>query len=192
MDQGRCADREGARMIPAMDLITEQDGIGDMPWRTTPAAAIVMLSLAACDTTGGTTAQSEMYPLLDNTGRVVAYAPPSAVRNAPAGTAVRLNINGQDQLVTLGPRTSQGVSAGTPVVVGTEDGRPVVTRVGAGSGDFAPTGTPVVTGTGSDGRPIVTYVQPGQQAPTGVVGGRRQQAPGTLAPGVSPVVEPAR
>ncbi|MDB5412952.1 MAG: hypothetical protein JWR10_1287 [Rubritepida sp.] len=149
------------------------------------------LGIAACDMTSTSTARSEMYPLLDNTGRVVAYAPPSAVRNAPAGTAVRLNINGQDQTVTLGPRTSQGVSAGIPVI-GTENGRPVVTHVGPGVGDFAPSGTPVITGTGADGRPIVTYVQPGQQAPTGVLGGQRQRAPGTLAPGPSPVVELAR
>ncbi|MBS7811845.1 hypothetical protein [Roseococcus pinisoli] len=155
-------------------------------------AMTAMLGLAACDMPAGSSGQSQMYPLLDSTGRVVAYAPPSAVRNAPPGTAVRLNINGQDQLVTLGPRTSEGASAGVPVVVGSEDGRPVVTRVGPGAGDLGPTGTPYVTGTGADGRPIITYVQPGQQAPTGTVGGSRQRAPGQLAPRVAPVVEPAR
>ncbi len=153
------------------------------------------LSLAACDTG----APSEpMYPLVDATGTTVAMVRESVVRNTPPGTALRANINGTDQLVTLGPRVSAGVSAGRAVIVGTSDGRPVVEHVGPATGDFAPAGTPVVTGTGADGRPIITYVQPGQQAPAGVVAGRRGSrrvaptAPGTLAPGVSPVVEPAR
>lgn len=149
------------------------------------------VEVAACGTAEDRQ-EAFMHPLLDNTGRVVAYAPPSAVRNAAPGTAVRLNINGQDQTVTLGPRTSQGTSAGVPVVVGSDEGRPVVTHVGPGAGDLAPAGTPVVTGTGADGRPIITYVQPGQQAPAGMVAGSRQRAAGQLAPGVPAVVEPAR
>ncbi|WP_421990416.1 hypothetical protein [Roseococcus sp.] len=157
-----------------------------------------MLALAACETTGQQQGFSEMFPLLDNTGRVVGYAPPSAVRNTPPGTAIRMNINGSDQLVTLGPRVSPPTSAGTPVIIGTDNGRPVVAHIGPGQGDLAPAGTPVVTGTDANGRPIITYVQPGQQAPQGAVAGRRGQrnvaprAPGTLAPGVDPVVQPNR
>lgn len=156
-----------------------------------------MLALAACETTGQQ-GFTEMYPLLDNTGRVVAYAPASAAANTPPGTAIRMNINGSDQLVTLGPRISPATSAGTPVIIGTDNGRPVVAHIGQGQGDLSPTGTPVVTGTGADGRPIITYVQPGQQAPQGAVAGRpgaRNVAPrarGRLQPGVAPVVEPNR
>src|SRR5690606_35830354 len=118
-----------------------------------------ILALAACETTGTGSQQgfSEMFPLLDTTGRVVGYAPPSAVRNTPPGTAIRMNINGTDQLVTLGPRVSPPTSAGTPVIIGTDNGRPVVAHIGPGQGDLAPSGTPVVTGTGADGRPIITY-----------------------------------
>ncbi|MBS7811336.1 hypothetical protein [Roseococcus pinisoli] len=157
-----------------------------------------MLALAACETTTGQQGFTEMHPLLDNTGRVVAYAPASAVRNTPPGTAIRMNINGTDQLVTLGPRISPATSAGTPVIIGTDNGRPVVAHIGQGQGDLAPAGTPVITGTDTNGRPIITYVQPGQQAPQGAVAGRRGQrnvaptAPGTLAPGVNPVVQPNR
>lgn len=158
-----------------------------------------MLALAACETPGGSQAFSEMYPLLDSTGRIVAYAPPSAAQNVPPGTAIRMNINGTDQLVTLGPRVSPPTSAGTPVIIGTDNGRPIIGHIGPGTGNLAPDGTPIVTGThGADNRPTITYVQPGQQAPQGTVAGRRGQrnvaptAPGTLAPGVDPVVTPAR
>ncbi|TCH98282.1 hypothetical protein EJV46_13940 [Roseococcus sp. SYP-B2431] len=139
-----------------------------------------------------------MFPLVDATGMTVAMVRESVVRNTPPGTALRANINGQDQLVTLGPRVNAGVTAGRAVIVGTDEGRPVVERVGPAAGDMSPVGTPVITGTGADGRPIITYVQPGQQAPAGVVAGRpgtRRIAPvqpGTLAPGVAPVVQPAR
>lgn len=157
-----------------------------------------MLALAACETPGQQ-GFSEMFPLLDNTGRVVGYAPPSAARGVPPGTAIRMNINGTDQLVTLGPRVSPATSAGTPVIIGTDNGRPIVAHIGPGQGDLAPAGTPVVTGTGADGRPIITYVQPGQQAPQGVVAGRRGArnvaptvVPGELQPGVPAVVQPNR
>lgn len=156
-----------------------------------------MLALAACET-ANRQGFSEMYPLLDSTGRVVAYAPPSAAQNTPPGTAIRMNINGSDQLVTLGPRISPATSAGTPVVIGTDNGRPIVAHIGQAQGDLAPSGTPYVTGTGADGRPVITYVQPGQQAPQGAVAGRRgarnvaPRAPGDLQPGVSPVIEQNR
>lgn len=151
-----------------------------------------MLALAACETAGGNAAYSEMYPLLDNTGRIVGYAPPSAAQGVPPGTAIRMNINGTDQLVTLGPRVSPPTSAGTPVIIGTDNGRPIVGHIGPGTGDLAPTGTPVVTGTGRDGRPIITYLQPGQRFPPGMVAGPVQSVPGTLAPGVPAVVQPNR
>ncbi|MDB5379875.1 MAG: hypothetical protein JWR00_4321 [Rubritepida sp.] len=153
-----------------------------------------LLALAACETPGGqsATAYSEMYPLLDNTGRIVAYAPPSAAQGVPPGTAIRMNINGTDQLVTLGPRVSPPTSAGTPVIIGTDNGRPIIGHIGAGTGNLAPGGVPVVTGTqGIGNRPTVTYIQPGQSAPAGSVSGG-YTAPGTLAPGVSPTVVPNR
>lgn len=125
-----------------------------------------MLALAACET-GTQTGFSEMYPLLDSTGTIVAYAPPSAAQGAPPGTAIRMNINGRDQLVTLGPRVSPPTSAGTPVIIGTDNGRPIIGHIGAGQGNLAPGGTPVVTGTqGTDNRPTITYQQPGQSTPT--------------------------
>lgn len=158
-------------------------------------ALIAVAGLAACAQSGP---PEDMFPLVDNTGATVAMVRASVVRNTPPGTAVRANINGTDQLVTLGPRVSAGVSAGQAVITGTQDGRPIVEHVGPASGSFAPDGTPVVTGVGADGRPIVTFVQPGQQAPTGTVAGPRGNrrgpavAPGTLAPGVAPVVQPNR
>lgn len=156
-------------------------------------ALIAVAGLAACAQSGP---PEDMFPLVDNTGATVAMVRASVVRNTPPGTAVRANINGVDQLVTLGPRVSAGVSAGQAVITGTQDGRPIVEHVGPASGSFAPEGTPVITGTDGQGRPIVTFVQPGQQAPTGVVAGPRGNrrgpavAPGTLAPGVAPVVQP--
>jgi hypothetical protein len=163
-----------------------------------PTCALALgaaLAVAACSTGAP---PEPMYPLLDATGTTVAMVRESVVRNTPPGTALRANINGQDQLVTLGPRVSAGASTGRAVVVGSDEGRPIVERVGPATGDLSPTGTAVITGTGADGRPIITYVQPGQQAPTGTVAGRRgarrtaPTAPGTLAPGVAPVVQPAR
>lgn len=122
-----------------------------------------ILGLAACDTPqrGG-----DMFALVDNTGRVVAYAPASAVRNTPPGTAIRISTGGgSDQVVTLGPRVGEATSAGVPVVMSNDDGRPVITRVGGGQGDLAPAGVPVVTGTGADGRPIIEYRDPAAAQP---------------------------
>ncbi len=124
-----------------------------------------MLALAACET-GTQTGYSEMYPLLDSTGVIVGYAPPSAVQNTPPGTAIRMNINGRDQTVTLGPRVSPPTSAGTAVIIGIDNGRPIIGHIGAGEGNLAPGGIPVVTGTqGSENRPTITYQQPGQATP---------------------------
>ncbi|MEI6160160.1 MAG: hypothetical protein WCP77_10025 [Roseococcus sp.] len=155
-------------------------------------ALIAVAGLAACAQSGP---PEDMFPLVDNTGATVAMVRASVVRNTPPGTAVRANINGMDQLVTLGPRVSAGVSAGQAVITGTDgSGRPIVEHVGPASGSFAPEGTPVITST-RDGRPVVTYVQPGQAAPTGTVAGPRGNrragfvAPGTLAPGTAPTVD---
>lgn len=158
-------------------------------------ALVAVAGLAACAQSGP---PEDMFPLVDNTGATVAMVRASVVRNTPPGTAVRANINGTDQLVTLGPRVTAGVSAGQAVITGTDgSGRPVVEHIGPASGSFAPEGTPFITGTDGQGRPIVTFVQPGQQAPTGVVAGPRGNrrgpavpVPGTLAPGVNPVVQP--
>lgn len=156
-------------------------------------ALAALAGLAACAQSGP---PEDMFPLVDSTGATVAMVRASVVRNTPPGTAVRANINGTDQLVTLGPRVSAGASAGTAVIVGTQDGRPIVEHVGPASGSFAAPGTAVVTGT-SDGRPVVTHVQPGQRAPTGLVAGPRgnrratPSAPGALQPGVPAVVDPS-
>lgn len=156
-------------------------------------ALVAILGLAACESAP----REPMVALLDSTGRTVAMVPARVVGNTPIGTAVRASIGGQDQTVTVGERQG-GSSAGIARVVGTDQGRPVVERVTPATGDFAPAGRPVVTGTGEDGRPIITYVQEGQAAPTGTVAGprgnRRETArePGTLAPGVAPVVRQNR
>jgi hypothetical protein len=155
-------------------------------FKTTQIFAVgAALGLAACNPGAP---PEPMYPLVDATGMTVAMVRESVVRNTPPGTALRANINGQDQLVTLGPRVGGGATAGQVRVVGSDEGRPIVERVGPASGSLAPSGTPVTTGVGADGRPIVTYVQPGQQLPAGVAAGARgsrRMAPtatGTLAP----------
>lgn len=123
-----------------------------------------MLALAACETTPGQVA--EAYPLLDNTGTVLAYAPRSAAARVPPGTSYYMNINGRDTLVTLGPRASMRTSAGTPVILGTDDGRPIIGHVGEAFGDLASGGTPVVTGThGRNNRPTIVYQQAGEPVP---------------------------
>ena len=154
---------------------------------------LATVGLAAC-ASGAPTEQ--MFPLVDSTGTTVAMVRASVVGNTPPGTAVRANINGQEQLVTLGPRVSAGASAGTAVVVGNDgSGRPIVERITPGTGNLAPAGTAVITGTDA-GRPQITRVQAGQRAPTGFVAGPRGNrrapvaAPGRLAPGVDPVVSP--
>lgn len=156
-------------------------------------AVMALAGLAACESGP----QEPRIALLDNTGSVVATVRASVVGNTPIGTAVRVNLNGQDQTVTVGERQG-GASAGQTRVIGSDGGRPIVERITPATGDFAPAGRPVVTGTGGDGRPIITYVQDGQAAPTGVVAGPRgsrratPSMPGTLAPGVAPVAQPAR
>lgn len=127
-------------------------------------ATSAMLALAACETRPGQVA--EAYPLLDNTGSVLAYAEPSAAARVPPGTAYYMNINGRDSLVTLSHRASTPTSAGTPVILGTDDGRPIIGHVGDGFGSLAPGGTPVVTGTqGRNNRPTVMYQQAGEPVP---------------------------
>lgn len=157
-------------------------------------ALIALAGLAACETAAP---REPMVALLDNTGRTVAMVRASVVGNTPIGTAVRANIGGQDQTVTVGERQG-GATAGQAVVVGADAGRPIVERITPATGDFAPPGRPVVTGTGADGRPIITYVQEGQAAPTGTVAGPRgnrratAREPGQLRPGVAPVVQQGR
>lgn len=131
-----------------------------------------ILGLAACESAP----RGEMFALLDNTGRTVAYAPASAVRNTPPGTAIRLSTGGgSEQVVTLGPRVGDATSAGIPVVLTSDAGRPVITRIGPGQGDLSPTGVPVVTGTGGEGRPTVEYRDPA--APGQAMTRRRARAP---------------
>ena len=117
------------------------------------------LGLMAC----ATVQQETMYPLVDATGRTVAMVRQSVVGNTPPGTAVQATIEGRNQLVTLGPRMNAGVSEGRAVIIGSDEGRPIVERITPGTGDLSPPGTPVVNSTTSEGRPVVTYEQPGQE-----------------------------
>lgn len=80
-----------------------------------------------------------MVALIDNTGRTVAMVRESVVGHTPQGTAVRANIGGMDQTVTVGPRTG-GASAGTAVIVGNDgsSGRPIIERISPATGDLAP------------------------------------------------------
>jgi hypothetical protein len=114
------------------------------------------VALGAC--AQGTTVETRagQVPLMDQTGTIVAWAPESALGNAPFGTPVVINRGGQAITVTVGPRQGQGVSAGDARVVGTDAGAPVIQRVGAG-GDIARDGVPVVVGT-DQGRPITVMM----------------------------------
>ncbi|MDB5412682.1 MAG: hypothetical protein JWR10_1017 [Rubritepida sp.] len=131
----------------------------------TVLALVAAIGLGAC----ATQPQEPMHALLDATGTPVYWVPASTVQNTPPGTAIRLAVGGTDTLVTLGPRVDPGTSAGLPVVMTTDAGRPIITRIGPGSGDLAPAGTPVITGS-QNGRPVVEYQNP----PT-----RRRAAPVT-------------
>ncbi|WP_160120942.1 hypothetical protein [Rhodovarius lipocyclicus] len=123
---------------------------------------VATLGLMAC----ATVQQETMYPLVDATGRTVAMVRASVVGNTPPGTAVQANIGGLNQLVTLGPRMNAGVSEGRAVIIGSDEGRPIVERITPGTGDLSPPGTPVVNSTTSEGRPVVTYVPPGEETAT--------------------------
>lgn len=104
--------------------------------------------------------QEPMVALLDSTGTALTSVPASSVRGEPPGTAMRINVNGRYETVTVGPRVSPATSAGTVVVGQTrEDGSPVLTHVGPGQGDLAPAGIPVFQDgrTGRGGRPFVAY-----------------------------------
>lgn len=114
------------------------------------------VALGAC--AQGTTVETRegQVPLMDQTGTIVAWAPESAIRNAPFGTPVVINRGGQAMTVTVGPRQGQGMSSGDARVVGTDAGAPQIQRVGAG-GDASREGVPVVVGT-DQGRPITVMM----------------------------------
>jgi hypothetical protein len=115
------------------------------------------VALGAC--AQGTTVETRegQVPLMDQTGTIVAWAPESAIRNAPFGTPVVINRGGQAITVTVGPRQGQGVTSGDARVIGTTgDGVPTIQRVGAG-GDASREGVPVVVGT-DQGRPITVMM----------------------------------
>ncbi len=144
-----------------------------------------LLGLAAC---GGQTeidratergARAGMVPLVDSAGRVVAFAPQSRVANLPPGTPITLNQGGTTIVATVGDvRQSEGAAAGTPVVVGTDEGRPVITRVGPGTGDLSPVGVPVVVGNDTGGRPIIVNMT---QAEADAFRNRNRRAPRAAA-----------
>lgn len=114
------------------------------------------VALGACAQGTQVETRAGQVPLMDQTGTIVAWAPESALGNAPFGTPVVINRGGQTITVTVGPRQGQGVSAGDARVVGTDAGAPVIQRVGAG-GDIARDGVPVVVGT-DQGRPITVMM----------------------------------
>ncbi len=111
--------------------------------------------LAAC----ATGPQEPMVALLDSTGTALTSVPASSVRDEPPGAAMRINVNGRFETVTVGPRVSEPTSAGVAVLGQTRrDGSVVETHVGPGEGDLAPAGTPVfLERTGRHARPIVGY-----------------------------------
>lgn len=112
-----------------------------------------IVGLGACTTAP----EAPSRTLLDETGTVVSSIPASEARDMPPGTAFRLNLNGRDQTVTLGPRVSEGTSAGTAVLGQLDrDGAPRVTHAGPGVGNLAPGGTPYVARI-DNGRPIIGY-----------------------------------
>ncbi len=118
----------------------------------------ILAVLAAAAALGACTSapQGQMRALLDETGTVVSYLPESEVRDTPPGTAFRLNLNGRDQTVTLGPRVSEGISAGTAYVARLDNGRPRIEHTGPGVGDLAPAGAPYVARL-DNGRPIIGF-----------------------------------
>lgn len=109
--------------------------------------------------------RTALVPLLDNTGTVVTFLPESEVRGAATGTPFAINRNGQLMTLTVGPRQSEGVSAGAARVVGVDgSGNPVIMHSGPGTGDLSPMGIPVVTGTDSDGRPVIQFMSAAEAA----------------------------
>jgi hypothetical protein len=114
--------------------------------------------LAAC----ASNPSEPMVSLLDSTGTALTSVPASSVSGEPPGTAMRLNVNGRYETVTVGPRVSPATSPGTVTVGQTRgDGSPVLTFAGNGQGDLAPAGTPVFQDGRMDrGRPFVTYETP--------------------------------
>jgi hypothetical protein len=110
------------------------------------------VALGACAQGTQVETRAGQVPLMDNTGTIVAWAPESALNNAPFGTPVVINVGGTPTTVTVGPRQGQGVSSGAARVIGTDAGAPVIQRVGAG-GDVSRPGVPVVVGN-DGGRPV--------------------------------------
>lgn len=115
------------------------------------------VALGACAQGTQVETRAGQVPLMDQTGTIVAWAPESALGNAPFGTPVVINRGGQPITVTVGPRQGQGVSSGDARVIGTDAGAPQIQRVGA-SGDISRDGVPVVVGTADGGRPITVMM----------------------------------
>jgi hypothetical protein len=121
-------------------------------------ALAAVTGLAAC----ASNPPEPMVSLLDSTGTALTSVPASSVAGVPPGTALRIDVNGRQETVTVGPRVSPATSAVTVMVGQTRrDGSPVLTYAGPGQGDLAPAGTPVFQDgrTGRGGRPFVAYEQ---------------------------------
>jgi hypothetical protein len=127
--------------------------------KASPLLAIgAVLALAACEAPQ----QQASVPLVDHTGRTVATAPASVLSTSPVGTQANIPIQGEEQQLTVGRARAPGVSEGTPVAVGTDQGgqdRVAVRRTSRGRGTLGSPTPPTVTGTttgadGTGGRPV--------------------------------------
>ncbi|RVT95361.1 hypothetical protein EOD42_17415 [Rhodovarius crocodyli] len=127
--------------------------------KASPFLAIgAVLALAACETPQ----QEARVPLVDQTGRTVATAPASVLSTSPVGTQANVQVQGEEQQLTVGRARAPGISAGAAAAVGTDQGgqdRVAVRRTTRGRGTLGGQTAPTVTGTttgadGSGGRPV--------------------------------------
>ncbi len=94
-------------------------------------------------------------PVFNLGGQQIGTVPSGMVRGTPRGVPILVNRNGENVTVTVGrPPEPATLTAGRVGRVTTDtSGRVVAERVGPGRGDISRPGTPVFVGT-NDGRPI--------------------------------------
>jgi len=94
-------------------------------------------------------------PVFNLGGQQIGTVPASMVRGTPRGVPILVNRGGENITVTVGrPPEAATLTAGRVGRVATDtSGRVVMERVGPGRGDISRPGTPVFVGT-NDGRPI--------------------------------------
>lgn len=94
-------------------------------------------------------------PVFNLGGQQIGQVPAAMVRGTPRGVPILVNRGGENITVTVGrPPDPATLSAGRVGRVTTDtSGRVVMERVGPGRGDISRPGTPVFVGT-NDGRPI--------------------------------------